>query len=56
MKILVLNYEYPPLGGGAASVSRDLSTQLAYRGHDVTVVTMGYQNLPAYEEVQKVKV
>jgi glycosyltransferase involved in cell wall biosynthesis len=56
MKILVLNYEYPPLGGGAAPVSRDLSTQLAHRGHDVTVVTMGYQDLPAYEEAQKVKV
>lgn len=52
MKVLVLNYEYPPLGGGAAPVSRDLAIALATKGHKVTVVTMGYQNLPDYEEPQ----
>lgn len=56
MKILVLNYEFPPLGGGAASVSKDISIQLSRKGHDVTVVTMGYQDLPEYEEVQGVKI
>lgn len=56
MKILVLNYEYPPLGGGAAPVSRDISAQLAGHGHDVTVVTMGFHGLPAYEEEQGVKI
>lgn len=45
MRILVLNYEYPPLGGGAAPVSRDISIQLAKRGHDVTIVTMGFHGL-----------
>lgn len=49
MNILVLNYEYPPLGGGAAPVSRDISEQLAVPGNKVTVVTMGYKNLPYYE-------
>ena len=49
MNILVLNYEYPPLGGGAAPVSRDISEQLAAAGNKVTVVTMGYKNLPYYE-------
>lgn len=56
MKILVLNYEYPPLGGGAAPVSRDLAIELAHRGHDITVLTMGYRELPAYEKMQEVKV
>lgn len=56
MKILVLNYEFPPLGGGAAPVSRDISMQLAMRGHEVTAVTMGYHDLPEYEEVQGVKI
>ncbi len=60
MNILVLNYEYPPLGGGAAPVSRDISRQLVKRGHHVVVVTMGYKNLPDYEidegvEVYRVK-
>ncbi len=56
MKILVLNYEFPPLGGGAAPVSKDISLQLSKKGHDVTVVTMGYRDLPAYEEIQGIKV
>lgn len=56
MKILVLNYEFPPLGGGAAPVSKDISLQLSKKGHDVTVVTMGYHDLPAYEEIQGIKV
>lgn len=56
MKILVLNYEFPPLGGGAAPVSKDISLELSKRGHDVTVVTMGYRDLPIYEEIQGIKV
>ncbi len=49
MNILVLNYEYPPIGGGAASVSRDIAVRLADAGHRVRVVTMGFGSLPAYE-------
>lgn len=56
MKILVLNYEFPPLGGGAAPVSRDLSGYLRKQGHEVTVVTMGFKGLPSYEEIQGVKI
>ncbi len=56
MKILVLNYEYPPLGGGAAPVARDISAQLCKCGHDVTVITMGFRELPKYEEIQGVKI
>lgn len=56
MKILVLNYEFPPIGGGAAPVSRDISIKLCERGHEVTVVTMGFQDLPAYEEIGGVKI
>ncbi len=56
MRILVLNYEFPPLGGGAAPVSRDIAVQLSKKGHNVTVVTMGYQELPTYEEMHAVKI
>ncbi len=49
MKILVLNYEYPPLGGGAAPVCRDLAAGMAAKGHRVTVVTMGFPGLPGHE-------
>ena len=48
MKILVLNYEYPPIGGGGASVSRDIAVHLVELGHEVVVVTMKYGDLPEY--------
>ncbi len=50
MKLLVLNYEFPPLGGGGGSVTRDLSAELARGGHAVDIVTMSYRGLPAREE------
>jgi len=41
MRILVLNYEYPPLGGGAAVATAALAQGLAARGVQVDVVTAG---------------
>jgi glycosyltransferase involved in cell wall biosynthesis len=53
-RILVLNYEFPPLGGGASPVSYELAKKLSETGDiDIDVVTMGYKNLPKYEEVNK---
>ena len=49
MRILVLNYEYPPLGGGAAPVCEQLCRLFAQRGHSVQVVTMGFRGLAAHE-------
>ena len=56
MKILVLNYEYPPLGGGGASVCRDLAEEMGRAGHQVTVITMGYHGLPELEQNGNVSV
>jgi glycosyltransferase involved in cell wall biosynthesis len=51
-RVLVLNYEFPPLGGGASPVSYELAKRLSETGnYDIDVVTMGYRGLPAYEEV-----
>ena len=50
LNILVLNYEFPPIGGGAGVVAYDISKRLAEAGHRVTVVTMGFEQLPSYEE------
>jgi glycosyltransferase involved in cell wall biosynthesis len=41
MRILVLNYEYPPLGGGAAVATAALAHGLMARGIAVDVVTAG---------------
>jgi glycosyltransferase involved in cell wall biosynthesis len=49
MNILVLNYEFPPLGGGAGSVSFEISKRYVQLGHSVDVVTMGYKDLPEKE-------
>ena len=49
MKILVLNYEFPPVGGGGGTVSEDIAIMYAKLGHSVTVLTMGFQGLPACE-------
>ncbi len=46
----MLNYEYPPLGGGASPITGALSERLAAAGHAVDVVTMEFQGLPRFEE------
>ena len=46
MKILILNYEYPPIGGGAAPVSKDLASELVKAGNAVAVLTMKYGDMP----------
>ncbi len=56
MRILLLCYEFPPLGGGGAKVVAGLSSELVRLGHDVDLVTMGYQGLPESERVEGVSV
>ncbi len=53
-RILVLNYEFPPLGGGASPVSFELAQKLSETGDfDIDVVTMGYKDLPKFEQVNE---
>ncbi len=42
MKLLVLNYEYPPLGGGAGIISKNIAEGLVALGNEVTVLTTYY--------------
>lgn len=42
MKLLLANYEYPPLGGGAGNATAYLARALRTLGHQVYVVTSGY--------------
>lgn len=56
MNILVLNYEFPPLGGGASPVSYEIAKGMVKLGHKVDVVTMGFKGLPKKEEVDGVMV
>ncbi len=56
MKILQLCYEFPPVGGGGSRVVHGLSRELARRGHEVHVVTMGFRGRPSEEVVDGVAV
>jgi glycosyltransferase involved in cell wall biosynthesis len=56
MKILMMSYEYPPLGGGGSKVVDGLSKELVSLGHSIDVVTMGFRGLPKHEEVKGVQV
>jgi glycosyltransferase involved in cell wall biosynthesis len=49
MKILVLCYEYPPVGGGGGRVAAQVAAGLVRRGHEVKVHTAGLAHLPARE-------
>ena len=39
MRLLLVNYEYPPLGGGAGNATERLAKELAARGVAVKVIT-----------------
>jgi glycosyltransferase involved in cell wall biosynthesis len=45
MNILLINYEYPPIGGGAATATAAIAGHLASLGHAVTVLTSGFRDL-----------
>jgi len=50
LRILMLNYEFPPLGGGASPVSYEIAKGYVNLGHKVDVVTMGFKGLPDFEK------
>ena len=49
MRILVINYEFPPVGGGGGQIAADFCRHLASFGHEVQVHTSGHHSLPARE-------
>ena len=56
MNILMLNYEYPPVGGGASPITAQLCEHLVQAGHTIDVVTMRYGALPHGETVNGVRI
>ena len=50
MRILVLNHEIPPVGGGGGRAAEDICRVLARRGHQVKVLTTHLHGLPYKEE------
>lgn len=56
MKVLVLCYEYPPVGGGGGRVAAQVGAELARRGHEVKVQTAGMRHLPGRESINGVEI
>ncbi len=52
LKILILNHEYPPVGGGGGKITQNLCEGLANKGYDVRVLTSHYKDLPVQESNQ----
>ena len=56
MKILMLNYEYPPLGGGAAPITKAIAEKLVDKNHEVDILTMGFRGLKDEEYINGVHI
>jgi len=52
MKILLLNYEFPPIGGGAGKATYNLAKELARLGHQVEVLTSRLSGQPSKEKIE----
>src|SRR5262245_16327204 len=50
MRILVLNHEIPPIGGGGGRAAEDICRVLAKRGHHIKVLTSHLKGLPYTED------
>jgi glycosyltransferase involved in cell wall biosynthesis len=55
-RILILNYEFPPLGGGGGRVSFALGKGFQEEGYAVDVITSRYGGLPRNENVEGINV
>jgi glycosyltransferase involved in cell wall biosynthesis len=56
MRILIINYEFPPLGGGGGVASYQIAKGLVARGHEVDVLTTGRRGLPSNEVIDGIGV
>jgi len=52
MKILIINSEYPPIGGGAGNASANIAVRFAHMGHRTAVITSRFGKLPHLEQHQ----
>lgn len=46
----MLNYEFPPLGGGGGIVTEYMAKNLAAMGHEVEIITSKFKGFPKIEE------
>jgi glycosyltransferase involved in cell wall biosynthesis len=51
MKLLLINNEFPPIGGGGSTVTKYAIRYLTAAGHEVTLITSSYKDLPKREMI-----
>lgn len=51
MKLLLINNEFPPIGGGGSTVTKYALKHLVAAGHEVTLITSRFKDLPHRETV-----
>ncbi len=49
MKILCINYEFPPLGGGGGRANGNIAKHMVQMGHEVVILTSAFKGLPETE-------
>lgn len=56
VNVMLINYEYPPVGGGAGNATMFIARALHRLGHHATVLTSAYAELAGLREEHGVKV
>lgn len=56
MRLLLINNEFPPIGGGGSTVTKYALRYLVKAGHDVTLITSSFKGLPRWETVEGARV
>jgi glycosyltransferase involved in cell wall biosynthesis len=56
MRILIINSEYPPIGGGAGNASENLAKRFVALRQDVVVVTVNFNDMPGDSVENQIRV
>jgi glycosyltransferase involved in cell wall biosynthesis len=56
MRVLMINYEFPPLGGGGGVASYQIAKALTEREHEVDILTTRWRGLPSEDVVDGLRV